>query len=184
VICMNQLRLVAPCPRKIMRALYLFLVLLSMVVAAEGVSRLSVGPLVLQLPAGWRITGNSQRVESHGPDGQTLIANYASLISGAVPDPASHVLETARGFAHDRMPGLAEKNGKVIRPVTEQGLPDARYEFSSASQGRRMFRDYYFMQYLFTSKQGMVYLTLEGYGEASKAAAYFDDVLATQQWVD
>jgi hypothetical protein len=30
----------------------------------------------------------------------------------------------------------------------------------------------------------MVYLTLEGYGEASKAAAYFDDVLATQQWVD
>jgi hypothetical protein len=123
-------------------------------------------------------------VESHGPDGQTLIANYASLISGAVPDPASHVLETARGFAHDRMPGLAEKNGKVIRPVTEQGLPDARYEFSSASQGRRMFRDYYFMQYLFTSKQGMVYLTLEGYGEASKAAAYFDDVLATQQWVD
>lgn len=35
-----------------------------------------------------------------------------------------------------------------------------------------------------TDKQGMVYLTLEGYGEASKAAAYFDDVLATQQWVD
>jgi len=171
-------------PRVIMRTLCLLLLLLSTVVTAESVTRLSVGPLVLQLPTGWRITGNSQRVESHGPDGQILIANYASLIAGAVPDPAAHVLETARGFARDRMPGLAEKNGKVLRPVTERELPGARREFSAASQGRRMFRDYYFMQYLLTSKQGMVYLTVEGYGDASKAASYFDDVLATQQWID
>lgn len=184
MICMNQLRFAALHPREIIRTLCMLLVLLSMVVTAESVSRLSVGPLVLQLPAGWRISGNSQRVESHGPNGQTLIANYASLITGAVPDPVSFVLETARGFARDRMPGLADKNGKVIRPVTERGLPDARSEFLAASQGKRMFRDYYFLQYLLTSKQGMVYLTVEGYGDASKAASYFDDVLATQQWVD
>ena len=47
-----------------------------------------------------------------------------------------------------------------------------------------MFRDYYFIQYLLTGKRGMVYLTVEGYGDAAKAASSFDDVLAGQQWVE
>ena len=167
-----------------MKALSLLLVLLSAMVFAEGFSRLSVGPLELQLPGGWRIVGNSQRVEGHGPDGQTLIANYASLKPGAVPEPSSQVLETARGFARDRMPGLAEKNGTVIRPVTERALADSQFEFSAASQGKRMFRDYYFVQYLLTSKNGMVYFTIEGFGNAAAAASSFDDILATRQWTE
>jgi hypothetical protein len=111
-----------------------------------------VGPLSLQFSAGWRITGNSLRSESHGPQGQTLIATYISIVPGAVPNPASKALEGARGFARDRMPGFAEKNGRVVRPVTESTLPDSRVEFSAASEGKRMFRDYYFLQYLFPAK--------------------------------
>ncbi len=47
-----------------------------------------------------------------------------------------------------------------------------------------MFRDYYFIQYLLTAKQGMVYLTVEGYGDAAKAVSSFDDVLRGQQWIE
>jgi hypothetical protein len=167
-----------------MRTLLLLIALFPIGVLAEGESHLIVGPLNLTLFGEWRTTGNSQHFESHGPDGETLIATYASLVPGAVSDPTSKVLETARGFARDRMRGLAEKNGKVVRPVTESSLPDSSVEFSAASAGKRMFRDYYFIQYLLTAKQGMVYLTVEGYGDAAKAVSSFDDVLRGQQWIE
>lgn len=47
-----------------------------------------------------------------------------------------------------------------------------------------MFRDYYFIQYLLTAKQGMVYLTVEGYGDAEKAVVAFDEILTSQQWME
>jgi hypothetical protein len=167
-----------------MRVLCLVLAFLPFAAQADGGSHLAIGPLNLQLSPGWRTTGNAQHVESHGPDGQTIIATYAAIVSGSVSDPTSKVLETARGFARDRMPGLAEKNGKVQRPVTESSLADSRVEFSAASAGKRMFRDYYFIQYLIAGKRGMVYLTVEGYGDAAKAASSFDDILAAQQWIE
>lgn len=167
-----------------MKALSLLLVLLSAVVFAEGGSRLSVGPLELQLPAGWRIASTPQRVEGHGPDGQNLIASYVSLKPGAVLDPSSQVLESARGFARDEMPRLAKKNGNVIRQVTELALADSLFEFSAVSQGKRMFRDYYFLQYLLPWKKGMVYLTIEGFGDAATAASSFEQILATQRWIE
>jgi len=167
-----------------LRGLRLLLVFLPIVALAEGESRLVIGPLHLQISSGWRTTGNSQHLESHGPDGQILIVTYAAIVPGSVPDPAAKVLETARAFARDKMPGLAEKNGKVLRPVTESPLPDSRVEFSAASSGKRMFRDYYFIQYLLTGKQGMVYLTVEGYGDAAKASSSFDAILADEQWVE
>jgi len=166
------------------RALCLLLAFLPFVALAEGESQLAIGPLHLMLSSGWRTTGNSQHQESHGPDGQTIIATFAAIVPGSVPDPAAKVLETAREFAKNGMPGLAEKNGKVLRPVTESPLADSRVEFSAVSAGKRMFRDYYFIQYLLTGKQGMVYLTVEGYGDAAKAASSFDEVLAGQQWVE
>jgi len=82
------------------------------------------------------------------------------------------------------MPGLAAKYGKVLRPVTESLLADSHVEFSAASAGKRMFRDYYFIQYLIVGKRGMVYLTVEGYGDAAKAASSFDDILTAQQWIE
>jgi hypothetical protein len=167
-----------------MQPLRLVLAFLPFVALADGESHLAIGPLNLQLSPGWRTTGNSQHLESHGPDGQTLIATYAAIVPGSVSDPTSKVLETARGYARDRMPGLAEKNGKVLRPVTEFLLADSRVEFSAASAGRRMFRDYYFIQYLIAGKRGMVYLTVEGYGDAAKAASSLDDILTAQQWIE
>jgi len=167
-----------------MRAFVLLLALLPSVILAEVESHLTVGPLVLPLSGTWQTTGNSLHCESHGPSGQTLIATYAALVRGASPDPVSQVLTTARGFARDKMPGLAAKNGKVVRPVTELITPESRILISAASAGKRMFRDYYFIQYLLPAKQGMVYITVEGFGDASQAAASFDDTLRASQWVE
>jgi len=82
------------------------------------------------------------------------------------------------------MPRLAKKNGNVIRQVTELALADSLFEFSAVSQGKRMFRDYYFLQYLLPWKKGMVYLTIEGFGDAATAASSFEQILATQRWIE
>jgi hypothetical protein len=80
------------------------------------------------------------------------------------------------------MPGLADKNGEVLRPLTETALPESRVQFSTVSQGRKAFQDYYFLQYLLGSSRSMVYITVEGYGVASEAADRFEKILATQRW--
>ena len=97
---------------KFVRALCLLLAFLPFVALAEGESQLAIGPLHLMLSSGWRTTGNSQHQESHGPDGQTIIATFAAIVPGSVPDPAAKVLETARMFAHDRMPALPKRMAK------------------------------------------------------------------------
>jgi hypothetical protein len=167
-----------------MRAIVLLFGFLPFLIFAEGQTQLTVGPLILPLTGAWQTNGNSLHLESHGPNGQTLIASYAALVRGVSPDPTTQVLQKAREVARDLMPGLAAKNGKVVRPVTESPSPESRIVFSAASAGKRMFRDYYFLQYLLTAKQGLVYITVEGYGDALQAAASFDEVLRDSQWTE
>ena len=160
--------------------------LLAMVVSisgAEEIGILHLGPLVLQFPAGWKMQGNSSRVEGRGPQEERLIADYYG-VKDSVADPAAQVLSTAREFARGKMPELAQKNGKVLRPVTEQALEGGRTEFSAVTQEKKLFRAHFFLQYLFASTRGWVYVTVEGYGEAAPAAESFENILATQKWID
>jgi hypothetical protein len=169
-----------------MRSIGAYLLTMAVLIAPVGAQEtgvLHLGPLTLQFPAGWKMQGNAVRVVGRGPNGEGMIANYAG-VKGAAGDPSAAVLTTARGFADDKMPGLAQKNGKVIRAVAEHALPDGTTEFSALSQGKKLFRDYFFLQYLFSSKRGMAYFTVEGYGDAASAAESFERILATQQWSD
>lgn len=166
------------------RAFVLVLLLLPVLLLSEGDSFLTVGPLVLPLTGEWHTMGNSLHLESHGPNGRTVIASYAALVRGVSPDPTTQVLQKAREVARNLMPDLAAKNGKVVRPVAESPSPESRIVFSAASAGKRMFRDYYFLQYLLPAKQGMVYITVEGYGHAVQAAASFDEIIKTSQWTE
>ncbi len=143
---------------------------------------LRVGTLSLDVPSSWSFSGSNQRAEGRGPDGEGVIVSYRVLKPGA-PDPVvEHHWKTIRGFASDRMPELASKNGEVLRPVTEYSLPEGRVQFSALSQGTKMFRSYYFLQYLLGSSRLMVYITVEGYGNASEASIRFEKILATQRW--
>jgi hypothetical protein len=161
----------------------LLLALAAFPIAAEDAAAVHIGPLVLQFPSGWKTHGNAERVEGKGPLEERMIANY-SAVKPSVMDPAKTVLTIVHGFVRDKMVELAQKSGKVVRAVTEESLANGRLEFSAVSQGKRMFRDYYFLQYLFTSTRGMVYITVEGYGEAPNAAESFEGILASQQWID
>jgi hypothetical protein len=138
---------------------------------------------VLQFPAGWTMQGNSSRVEGRGPHEERMIADYYGVKDG-VTDPAAQVLSTAREFARDKMPELAQKDGAVLRPVTEQALEGGRTAFSAVTQEKKLFRARFFLQYLFASTRGWVYITVEGYGEAAPGAASFENILATQKWMD
>jgi hypothetical protein len=161
----------------------LLLVLTVFPIAAEDTAAVHIGPLILQFPSGWQTHGRTERVEGKGPQDERMIANYSG-VKPSVTDPSKAVLAIVHGFAREKMTELAEKSGKVVRAVTEESLANGRVEFSAVSQGKKMFRDYYLLQYLFTSTRGMIYITVEGYGEAAKAAESFEGILASQQWID
>jgi hypothetical protein len=91
-------------------------------------------------------------------------------------------MKMVRGFAKDAMPGLASKNGEVLRAVTETQLPDGRVLFSSATKTSKLSREGFFLQYLLASPTSMVYITFEGSGAAIESTKYFDDVISKHRW--
>lgn len=82
------------------------------------------------------------------------------------------------------MPNLASKNGEVIQPVTETELPEGRFMFSAYTKTTRLLREGFFLQYLLASPSSMVYLTVEGTGNAKDAAEYFSQVIAKHTWTE
>jgi len=143
---------------------------------------LRVGTLAMQFPDGWTFQGGKQRAEGKGPDGEAVIVTYRVLVQGAPPEAVEQHWKAVRGFAADKLPEIAAKNGEVLRPPAEVALPGGRVQFSTVSQGKRLLRDYYFLQYLLGSSRALVFLTVEGFGSATEASGRFDQILATQQW--
>jgi hypothetical protein len=152
-------------------------------VAADDSATVHIGPMVLQFPSGWQVHGSAERLDGKGPQDARMVANFSG-VKPSVTDPGKAVLAIVHGFARDKMAELAQKSGKVVRAVTEETLANGRIEISAVSQGKKMFKDYYFLQYLFAATRGMVYITVEGYGEAATAAESFEAILASQQWTD
>jgi hypothetical protein len=165
-------------------AIATFLALVQTAAFADELLELRMATLALQVPATWRFTGTSERAEGKGPDGEYVIASYRKLKRDAPSDVIAYHWKAIRGFAKDKMPDLAVKNGEVVVAVSEKLLPGGRVQFSAMSQGKKMLRDYYFLQYLLGSSQSLVYITVEGYGSTLDAAARFEAILATQRWED
>jgi hypothetical protein len=160
-----------------------FLAVLVSVAGAADNPVLRTDTLTLVFTPEWRFTPGPQRAEGHGPQGECVIMNYRTLLPGAPADVVAHHWQTIRGFATEKMPGIAASHQNEVRqPLTETALPDGRVQFSTVSQGKKMFRDYYFLQYLLGSRRSLVYVTVEGYGNAEEAAQRFQRILATQQW--
>jgi hypothetical protein len=159
------------------------IIALALPAIAQELLELRLGTVAFQVPSSWHFEQSGKhRATGRGPDGASVIANYEVLLPDAPPEATAKHVATVRGFAAEKMPGLADKNGTVIRPVTEQRLPGERVQYSSASQSRRGDRDYYFLQYLFGSNRSIVYMTIEGFGRADAAATSFDRIALTQQW--
>jgi hypothetical protein len=160
-----------------------FLALFVSVANAADNPGLRTDTLTLVFTPEWRFTPGPHRAEGHGPQGEFVIMTYRTLLPDAPADVVEHHWKTIRGFATEKMPGIAASHrNEVRRPLTEIALPDGRVQFSTVSQGKKMFRDYYFLQYLLGSRRSMVYMTVEGYGNAEEAAERFERILATQQW--
>src|SRR5581483_2281232 len=115
--------------------------------------------LAFRVPATWTFSGTNERAEGRGPDGQSVIANYRKLKVDAPAEVKEEHWKIIRGFATDKMPQLAKTNGDVLRPVTLALQPGGQVQYSSVSQGRKVLRQYYFIQYLFGSSRSIVYLT-------------------------
>jgi hypothetical protein len=165
---------------------FLIAVFLAVIVSMAGAADNPVvrtGTLSLVFSPEWQITAGTQHVEGRGPQGEFMIMNYLNLPPDAPADAVERHWQVIRGFANDKMPGIAASHqNEVRRPLTETALPDGRVQFSTVSQGKKMFRDYYFLQYMLGSPRSMVFMTVEGYGNAEEAAQRFERILATQQW--
>jgi hypothetical protein len=151
--------------------------------AAQDQRLMRLGTLSLDFPSTWEFKGSGQRAEGHGTEGEFVIVNYRVLLPGAPPEVVAQHRKVVRGFAQEKMPEIAsDKHNDVLRPVSESALPGDRVLFFSVSRNSRFGRDYYFLQYLLGSSRLMAYFTVEGYGDASQAAARFESILATQRW--
>lgn len=142
------------------------------------------GPLSLDLPSTWQFKSDRGTIEGKGPNGELAIVSVRRMKPDAPQDIRGQHMKVVRGFARDAMPGLASKNGEVVRPVTESELPDNRLMFSAATKTSRMFKEGFFLQYLLASPSSMVYVTFEGIGPAQDAMKYFDEVLAKHRWTE
>jgi hypothetical protein len=166
----------------------LFLVIIGLLAVAtphaQETNLFRIGPLSLMFPATWQFDGSKRPIEGRGPNGGHAIVSYRGL----EPDAPEYVREKhvalVRGFAETEMPRLATKNGTVVKPVTEVPLDSRRFMFTAASQSSRLFREYYFVQYLLGSPTAMAYFTFEGYGSAIEASQRLDTIMATQRWGD
>jgi hypothetical protein len=162
-----------------------FLALVVNLAGAADNPALRTSTFALEFPTGWQLTQDRQRAEGHGPDGEFIIVNTLHLPVDAPPELVDKHWALVRGFAAGQMPGIAASHqNDVRRPLTETALPGGRVQFSTVSQSKRLFRDYYFLQYLLGSPRTMVYMTIERYGNAEEAAQRFERVLATQQWTE
>jgi hypothetical protein len=141
------------------------------------------GTLSLDFPPGWRFAPGDHRAEGHGPDGEFVIMNYRTLKPGVPPEVTAEHWKELKGLAEGKMPGLAAKHGnEVRRPFNETWTKDGRVQYSTVSQGKQFFKDYYFLQYMLGSPRMLAYMTVEGYGNAEEAARRFERILATQRW--
>ena len=163
----------------------LFLGLCLSVSAANGADNtvLRAGTVTLAFTPEWKWMQGDQRAEGRGPQGELLILTYRTVAPDATTDDVERHRKFVQGFANGKMPGIAVSHDKTVtRPLTETALPDGRVQYATVSQTKKMFRDYYFLQYLLGSPHGFAYLTVEGYGSAEEKSRQFDAILATQQW--
>ena len=151
---------------------------------AAELNTLRLGGVALHFPDTWKFEGGGGHAEGHGPDGEYVIATYRLLRADVPPEAVEHHLSSIDGFARDEMPRLAQKNGKVVRPVTKHELAEGRVIYSAATQDSKLLRDYYFLQYLLGSKRALVYITVEGYGKVSDVAPGFDKTVESADWLE
>ncbi|WP_152447131.1 hypothetical protein [Janthinobacterium sp. HH01] len=136
-------------------------------------------PLHLQLPSTWTLDSARRPMEGHGPDGEKMLVTIAR----ALPNKTTTAREDAHAFAQSVLKDVASRNGKlVVRAVEEFPVPEGKTAYSSASESSRMFRKYYFIQYLLASENAMFYFTFEGKGEALPALKRFDALMNEQRW--
>jgi len=163
----------------------LLLSLCTTVAVAQGPDNavLHAGDVTLAFTPAWKWTQGDERAEGRGPQGELLIATYRTLSPHASNDDLARHRTFIEGFANNKMPGLAASRDKtVLRPLTETALPGGRVQYATVSQAKKMFRDYYFLQYMLGSPSSFTYMTIEGFGNAEEKARQFDAILATQQW--
>lgn len=151
--------------------------------AAEEVGMLHLTPLHLELPATWSFDGSKQPIEGTGPSGEKVLISIMRRRHDSATDELPSPEAVAQS-SHGRMTELATKGGKsVVRPLQKIAVPDGKAGYSIASEATSLLRrKSYFAQYLLAARGVVIYITLEGKGEAKPVLERFDAVLQTQTW--
>lgn len=153
---------------------------------AADIGVLNLGPLHLTLPPTWKFDGSKNPIEGFGPEGEEVLISIARSKPPTSASALPSTQDLAVGFSKDKMPLLAQKNGKtVLRPVTAVSTPEGKVAFSAASEKSGLFGgSLYFVQYLLASDSALIYMTIEGKGKAAPVVERFDEIINSQQWDD
>lgn len=141
---------------------------------------LHVGPLTLTFPSTWHFDVSNTPTEGFGPEGEKALISARTKGANA---SAPSSIEVTKDFAQGRMAQLAEKRGKLVRPVSELPAPSGKVIYSAATEYSGLFTSQsYFLQYAIASQNTAIYITFEGQGGAEQAMKKFDEIIATQKW--
>ena len=153
---------------------------------AQDVGLLHLGALRLQFPPTWTFDFSKHPIEGRGPNGEVTLITTETRKDAGTPDGERAVKSAVDDFAKGPMAEIAGKHGmKTERLVTPFTAPPGHVAFSSVAARKSLLGvRRYFIQYIFGGSGELIYITVEGEGDASIAVQQLDLVMSTQQWTD
>lgn len=141
---------------------------------ASHADEMRVGSLHVPWPEQCVSQRQPRTIEVTCPGGETVLITPILAKPGLAQAQAeAQFLETAQDISRRIMAPAAAKCGEVLGGVKRSTVNNA-VVYSTASRCRRKRKEYYFLQYAVAGSGGLIFFTIEGFGNSAEQSARFD----------
>ncbi|MBI1397178.1 MAG: hypothetical protein GC151_14495 [Betaproteobacteria bacterium] len=120
-----------------------------------------------------------RRISMECPSGERITISALPRQQGSTDDEAwEKSVDLADELSKEIMIPSAEKHGEVMRALVRTKSKSNAVIHSIVSQRTRAGRDYFLLQYAVSGQGGVVFFTIEGYGEGAAQTSRFDGLFS------
>lgn len=157
----------------------LSLVLLLVVAGPAAADELRVGAMHLPWLQDCKGKTESRVISVDCPGGERVMITPLLAQAGLSREDAhAKYTQLAEDMSARVMVASAERQGKVVRSLTRVTSARNAMIHSIASERSRMGKTYYMLQYAVSGHGGIIFFTIEGYGNGGDQAKRFDPMFA------
>jgi hypothetical protein len=139
------------------------------------------GPFSIQWPDGYTRLPSNSITQFRNNDGILVTVDVVTF-KAASPEDVQTNLANARKYATTEFAAVADRHGKVTRPLSEQPLPNGDTLFVVASDGG-LFGSHFGLLFLDISHKGNIaQIDVEGSGKQDKYFDQFRALFDTANW--